>query len=139
MTTRTFQHALAAALTLCALGALPLPVTAEADSTALPRVVREAGTRPGAPRIPDLRVLPASAPRFSLQRGGRNACDALCAVLVYGFGRDGRADAVRVRKLLVDLTAGYQLSPSHRVSLRPQFKRVRGKEMAGLSVRISGV
>ncbi len=143
MTTRTLSRTLAAAMMLGALTVTAAPVRAEPDSTSLPGVVRLAAVQSAAParlqaRIPALQEAPLAPRPFTLQRGSRGECDAVCA-LVTSFGGDGREDAVRVRKLAVQLGSGYRLSSSHRLALRPRLQRVRGQEMAGFSVRISGV
>ncbi len=144
MTGRVFSNALVASLMLCAPGAAALPLRGDADSTSVAAVGGgsvEPGTGPALARvrIPEGQGAPAGTLPSILQRVGGRPCDVLCAVLDYGFGPGGREDAARVRKVLVLARAGYQLSPTRRISLRPRLQRIHGRQAAGFSVRISGV
>lgn len=144
MTARTFTPALVASLMLWASGATALPVATDRDSTSVYGVLRDVSGEPGmGPALARVRISGRPAPATgilpSILQRGRNPCDMLCAVLAYGFGPGGREDAARVRKVLVLARAGYQLSPTRRIALRPRLQRVNGRQMAGFSVRISGV
>ena len=150
MTSRLLHPTLAALVALGALAVTASPVKADADSTSLPRLILaaragalaaaarwEASGRLAPPRIPALdHAAPLGVHAWIPQRGS-SSCAALCGVIT-ALGGDGREGAPRARKLAERLSGGYQLSPSHRLSVRPRLQRMHGKRMAGFSVRISG-